>query len=192
MNENHLTLLASDDWRDALRDLVFPFAFDGGSPTDLGEDALEVGPGPGLTTDLLAEQLPRLTAIELDPALADALAARTDPARVTVVQGDATAMPFEDGRFSGAVSLTMLHHIPDAAGQDRLFAEVYRVLRPAGVFITSDSVASDDLEAFHEGDIYNPVDPATLEVRLRHAGFGHVEVRVVPDRAWAARASKRA
>lgn len=190
MNENHLTLLASDDWRDVLRDLVLPFAFDGGSAADLGDHALEIGPGPGLTTDLLAEHLPRLTAVELDPALADALAARTDPARVTVVQGDATAMPFEDGHFSGAASLTMLHHVPDAAGQDRLFGEAYRVLRPAGVFIASDSVASDDLEAFHQGDIYNPVDPATLEVRLRHAGFDHVEVRVVPDRAWAARASK--
>jgi SAM-dependent methyltransferase len=190
MNGKHLTLLASEDWRATLRDLVLPFAFDGGMPGDLGEDVLEVGPGPGLTSDLLLEQLARLTAIELDPALAHALTARTDPARLTVVQGDATSMPFESGRFTGAVSFTMLHHLPDAGGQDRLFTEVCRVLRQGGVFIASDSVASDELEAFHEDDIYNPIEPATLEARLLIAGFDHVEVRVVPDRAWAARAVK--
>ncbi|WP_347813331.1 hypothetical protein [Actinomadura sp. KC345] len=42
-----------------------------------------------MTTDILLAHVPRLTAIELDPALADALAARTDPARLTVVHGDA-------------------------------------------------------------------------------------------------------
>lgn len=190
MNENHLALLATEDWRNVLRDLVFPFAFKGGKPSDLGGDALEVGPGPGLTTDLLLEELPRLTAIELDPELADALSARTDPARLTVVHGDAAAMPFESGRFSGAASFTMLHHVPDAAGQDRLFTEVCRVLRPGGVFVASDSAASDELAAFHEGDIYNPVEPATLEARLLRAGFERVEVRVVPGRAWAVRAFK--
>ncbi|MFG2248210.1 class I SAM-dependent methyltransferase [Spirillospora sp. NPDC048823] len=192
MNKNHLALLATDDWRNVLRDLIFPFAFKGAEPSDLGDDAIEVGPGPGLTTDLLLARIQRLTAIELDADLADALSARTDPARVTVVHGDATAMPFEAGRFSGAACFTMLHHVPDAAGQDRLFTEVCRVLRPGGVFIASDSVANDELAAFHEDDIYNPVDPATLEARLYRAGFDRVGVRVVPDRAWAVRAFKPA
>ncbi|WP_347813330.1 hypothetical protein [Actinomadura sp. KC345] len=84
----------------------------------------------------------------------------------------------------------MLHHVPDAVDQDRLFTEVCRVLRPGGVFIATDGLASDDMEAFHDGDIYNPIEPATLETRLLEAGFDHVEVRVVPDRAWAARALK--
>ena len=47
-----------------------------------------------------------------------------------VVNADATSMPFETDRFSGAIGLTMLHHVPSAALQDRLFAEVARVLRP--------------------------------------------------------------
>lgn len=183
-----MTLLASDGWRDTLRDLLLPFAFGDVAPAALGDDVLEVGPGPGLTTDLLAAQLPRLTAVELDPALAATLSARVDPERVTVVHADATAMPFEDGRFSGATSFTMLHHVPDAAAQDRVFAEVRRVLRPGGLFVASDSVASDDLRAFHDGDTYNPVDPATLDARLHRAGFADVEVRVEPDRAWAVRA----
>jgi ubiquinone/menaquinone biosynthesis C-methylase UbiE len=50
-------------------------------------------------------------------------------ANVEVVNADATDLPFPDGRFSAALSFTMLHHIRLAA--DRLFAEVARVLRPA-------------------------------------------------------------
>ena len=52
MNHVHLELLRSDGWREVLRDLAFPFAFDGMAIADLGDDVLEVGPGPGLTTDL--------------------------------------------------------------------------------------------------------------------------------------------
>lgn len=188
MNQTHLDLLVSDDWRDVLRDLAIPFAFGGRSVEDLGADVLEVGPGPGLTTDLLGPQLDALTALELDAALAAELAARfADDPSVTVVPGDATAMPFEEGRFTGAYCLTVLHHVPDIAGQDRLFAEVSRVLRPGGLFVANDSRASDDLAALHVDDIYNPVDPDTLERRLGSAGFSEVEIRT-NEYAWAAHA----
>jgi hypothetical protein len=38
---------------------VIPWALDGLDP---GEDVLELGPGPGLTTDVLRERAARLTA----------------------------------------------------------------------------------------------------------------------------------
>lgn len=187
MNQAHLEMLASDDWRTLLRELAFPFAFEGMVVGDLGEDVLEVGPGPGLTTELLTAELPSLTAIEVDPSLAHALTGRLGGDGVTVVEGDATAMPFEDARFSGAVSFTMLHHVPSVEAQDRLFAEVRRVLRPGAVFVANDSVASADLEALHDDDVYNPVDPATLEDRLTAAGFARIQVRTNPF-AWAVQA----
>jgi 16S rRNA A1518/A1519 N6-dimethyltransferase RsmA/KsgA/DIM1 with predicted DNA glycosylase/AP lyase activity len=40
------------------------------SAGDLGDDILEVGPGPGLTTDLLRRRVGKLTAVEVDPILA--------------------------------------------------------------------------------------------------------------------------
>jgi SAM-dependent methyltransferase len=184
MNEAHLELLASDLWRDLLRDQILPWAL---GDTDLGDDVLEVGPGPGTTTDLLRERVGALTAVELDRDLAEGLTRRLAGTGVTVVQGDATALDFDDGRFSGAVSFTMLHHVPTAADQDRVFAEVARVLRPGGVFVANDSVASAELEALHDDDVYNPVDPATVGDRLRAAGFGEVEVRA-NDFAWSATA----
>lgn len=177
MNQAHLDLLASDDWRQVLQDMIVPYAFDARSPADLGDDVLEVGPGPGLTTDLLSPQVPAFTAVELDPALASALRGRyVDTPSVTVVEGDATAMPFEEEQFSGAVSFTMLHHVPTPELQDALFAEVRRVLRPGGLFIGSDSVASPELADLHVDDVYNPVDPAGLQDRLEIAGFVDVAV----------------
>jgi SAM-dependent methyltransferase len=140
-----------------------------------------------MTTDLLRAGLPRLTAVELDDHLAGALASRLADTNVDVVRADATTMPFEDGRFTGAVSFTMLHHVPTAQLQDRLFAEVARVVRPGGVFVASDSVASDDLAALRHDDVYNPVDPDTLEDRLTASGFRSVDVWS-NDFGWAAHA----
>lgn len=190
MNDAHLQLLASDEWRDILQSLVLPFAFESLAVADLGHEVLEIGPGPGMTTDLLCGHVAALTAIELDADLASALADRyRDTPDVDVVPGDATAMPFEDARFSGAVSLTMLHHIPDAADQDRMFAEVCRVLAPGGLFVASDSMASDELAALHTDDVYNPVDPTGAEERLLGAGFRDVTVRW-NEFGWAAQARR--
>jgi SAM-dependent methyltransferase len=186
MNETHLKLLRTDGWRDVLRDLAFPFAFDGMAIADLGDDVLEVGPGPGLATELLRPELVSLTVLELDPALAAELESRLG-GDVTVVEGDATDMPFDDARFSGVASFTVLHHVPTVEAQDLVFAEVRRVLRPGGLFVANDSVASDDLAALHIGDTYNPVEPDTLPERLRSAGFVDVEVRA-NDFAFAAQA----
>lgn len=106
-----------------------------------------------------------------------------------MVNADATDLPFEDGRFSGAVSFSMLHHVPTVELQDRLFAEGARVLAPGALFVASDSVASDDLADFHEGDVYHPVDPAGLEDRLLAAGFTDAEVRS-NEFGWAAHAHR--
>ncbi|MEY2568724.1 MAG: hypothetical protein QOE35_3253 [Actinomycetota bacterium] len=182
MNENHLAC-ASDEWRAAVRDFIIPWAVAGG---DLGDDVLEVGPGYGATTDVFREQVAGLTAVEIDPELAAALATRLAGTNVTVVEGDATALSFEPDRFTGATCFAMLHHVPSAGLQDRLFAEVARVVRPGGLFVASDSLPSDDLRAFHDGDTYVPVDPDSIGARLEQAGFTAVDVSV-NDFGWSAR-----
>jgi SAM-dependent methyltransferase len=126
---------------------------------------------------VLRTKIEHLTAVELDPDLAAALAARREGSNVEVIEADATALPLDDDRFSGAVSFTMLHHVPTAALQDRLFVELARVLAPGGVLVLSDSVASDDLRSFHDGDTYNPIDPDTLPARLERAGFTEIDVQ---------------
>ena len=183
MNKNH-EVCGSDEWRTAVRDFIIPWALGEG---DLGGDVLEVGPGYGATTDVFRERVPRLTAVELDPELATRLARRMEGTNVTVVEGDATALEFEADRFSGATCFSMLHHVPSEALQDRLFAEVARVVRPGGLFVASDSLPSEDLAAFHEGDTYMPLDPEGVLDRLERSGFAEIDVRV-NEFGWAARA----
>ena len=180
MNEAHAQLCSSAEWGDHLATVLVPWAL--GSPGidtgPLGDDVLEIGPGYGLVTDLLRERVPRLTLVEIDPALAAALRERLRDTTVEVIEADATAMPFAEGRFSAVASFTMLHHVPSVAGQDLVFAEAARVLRPGGVLVGTDSLDSPDFRTFHEDDVCVPIDPLTLTERLRAAGFREVDVEV--------------
>ena len=177
MNKLHLQLCSSDEWAESVKKWIIPSAVDG---VVLGDDVLEVGPGPGRTTDILRHMTARLTAVEIDPDLADALASRMAGTNVEVVQADATALPFPDGRFTAALSFTMLHHVPSIAEQDRLLAEVARVLRKGGVLAGVDSKDSPEFRGLHVDDICVPLDPATLADRLRNAGFAEAHVDVNP------------
>jgi len=74
---------------DALRDV------------DLGSDVIEIGPGPGLTTDVLRKQTDDLVAVAVDPDLAALLETRLRGTNVKVMRGDATAPT--SAQFSGHV-----------------------------------------------------------------------------------------
>lgn len=142
----------------------------------LGDRVLELGPGPGLTTELLLQRANSLTAIEVDPRLAESLGRRLSGSNVRIVVGDATELPFPDERFSAVVCFTMLHHVPSTGLQDRLFAQVCRVLEPGGVFVGSDSRQSWRMRMIHIGDTLVPIDPDTVSDRLELAGFEAVEI----------------
>jgi SAM-dependent methyltransferase len=175
MNQEHLRLCASAEWAVTVENDILPWALAG---WELGQDVLEIGPGPGLTTRVLATLVTRLTAVEVDPDLAAALQTRMHGSNVNVLHADATDLPFEAARFSGATCFTMLHHVPTPDLQDRLFAEVRRVLRPGGVLVGVDSLPSPEWWTLHEGDTCVPVDPDGLRARLERAGFGVVDVAV--------------
>jgi SAM-dependent methyltransferase len=173
MNRFHRWYCRTGHWRHAIQDQIVPWVLAG---VDLGDHALEVGPGPGLTTDVLAPRVEQLTALEIDPQLANRLKSRFAGNNVHVEQGDATAMPFGDGTFSAAVSFTMLHHVPSPALQDRLLREVRRVLRPGAPFAGSDSRPSIAFRLAHLADTMVLVDPDTFADRLDSAGFTGIEV----------------
>jgi SAM-dependent methyltransferase len=184
MNRDHMEYCASDDWRRVVHDTILPVAL---HDVELGDAALEIGPGPGFTTDILRTKTAHLTAVEIDEGLAAGLARRMAGANVEVVVGDATALEFPAGRFSGAASFHMLHHIEPDEAQDRVFAELARVLVPGATLVAADGIYSEGSAVFHEDDTYNPIDPAELEPRLRAAGFEDVRVRTY-DLGWVCRA----
>lgn len=78
---------------------------------------------------LLAASFPRAAhrvGVELSPAM---LAGAGDPEGVTLVCGDATRLPLRSGAFDLVVLHGGVHHVPD---RDRLYSEIFRVLRPGG------------------------------------------------------------
>jgi ubiquinone/menaquinone biosynthesis C-methylase UbiE len=176
MNNAHLVFCSSDEWAESCKKWIIPGAL---ANVQLGDDVLEIGPGPGRTTDILREMVAKLTAVEIDEMLASELAERLAGTNVEVVNADATSLPFPDGRFSAALSFTMLHHVPTVEEQNKLFAEAARVLRPGCVFAGVDSHDTPDFRKLHVDDICVPLDPATLEERLKAAGFA--DVRVDPN-----------
>ena len=171
MNRTHLEYLASSEWADALQTDLLPWLE---STIQLGDDVLEIGPGPGLTTDLLRHRVAAVTAVEIDADLAANLKVRLADTNVEVIWGDGTELPLPDDRFSAATCFAMLHHMPSEAAQDQLFGELHRVLRPGGSFVATDSLDTDRIRQAHIDDTFVPLDPATLESRLRAAGFADI------------------
>lgn len=180
MNAGHLEYCASEGWRRLVHETILPVALRG---VELGDEAIEIGPGPGFTTDILRHRTAHLTAVEIDEGLAASLGARMAGGNVDVVVGDASAMQFPADHFSGAASFHMLHHIAPAEVQDRVFAELARVMVPGARLVAADGTYSEGAAAFHEGDTYNPIDPSELRTRLGRAGFEDVVVRTY-DLGW--------
>ena len=90
MNGVHNIVCSSRWWQRRVEYELLPWGLSG---VELGDDVLEIGPGFGATTRQLAPALPRLTALELEPRYCERL--RRDLGdRVSVVQGDATRLPF--------------------------------------------------------------------------------------------------
>lgn len=184
MNRLHRWYCRTSHWNRTIEQII-PWALQGMS---LGDRVLELGPGPGLSTNSLRRRCRHLTCLEIDFELASKLNRRFPESDVTVLCGSATDAPFADGSFSNVVCFTMLHHLSSNLIQDQLFAEVYRILRPGGSFIGTDSMASVRMSVFHLFDTMVLVDPATLPARLHAAGFCDIEVETARPRfrfvAW--------
>lgn len=172
MNKTHAELLGTAEWAAFLHEEILSVVTQG---VDLGDDLLEIGPGPGAATEWLRHRVRRLVAVELEPEAADLLGARFAGTNVEAVAGDATALAYPDESFDTVGMFTMLHHVPTRGLQDAILAGA---LRPGGTLIGSDSLASDRLHRFHEGDTYNPVEPAAFLTRLQTIGFGEIMFEV--------------
>ncbi|HUE32380.1 MAG TPA: class I SAM-dependent methyltransferase [Mycobacterium sp.] len=174
MNLCHRLCCSSDRWAKEVENHALPMVL---ADVELGDNTLEIGPGYGAFLRVLVDRTPRLTAVEIDTPMAERLR-RLYGDRARIINGDGSDTGLPDKEFSSVVSFTMLHHVPTAELQDRLFAEAFRVLRPGGVFAGSDGVPSLMFRILHFRDTCNPVPPGTLPDRLRAAGFQDVDVKV--------------
>ena len=90
---------------------------------------LEIGTGTGYGVDIVAPAAD--TFVTIDKYRTEGL---TLPPNARFVQAEVPPLPFGDGEFDCVISFQVIEHIRD----DRRFvAEVWRVLRPGGIFIVT-------------------------------------------------------
>ena len=105
---------------------------------------LEVACGTGASTIAFAERCRAAVGLEIR---ADAMAqARLEAlarkiANASFVTGELERMPLADGAFTGAICRFSFHHF---VHPERVFAEMARVVAPAGWMVVSDMTASGD------------------------------------------------
>lgn len=95
---------------------------------------LDIGTGSGGLLAALADtDLPcELVGVDKSPAFV-AIAQQRLGTRATIIEGDATALPFPDQAFDLATNTLMMHHLPHGV-RHALVREVARVARSAYVF----------------------------------------------------------
>jgi len=133
------------------------------------ERVVDSGTGAGVLALALAPLVREVVGVDLVPELL-AAARATAPANATFVEGDATALPFEDASFDLAGSRRTLHHI---ARPELAVAELTRVTRPGGQIFVDDQIAPvDPLAALALDRFERARDPSharTLpDIDLRH------------------------
>jgi ubiquinone/menaquinone biosynthesis C-methylase UbiE len=146
------------------------------SGATLGEHVLELGSGPGAGTGELRRLASRVTSLEYSHAFALALAGRDIGANGGVLQGDAAALPFPEKSFSSAIAILMLHHLRSREQQEWAFREVFRALRPGGMFFVFEIEDGWLQRAIHRNSTFVPLRPADIPARLGTAGFSGVRV----------------
>jgi SAM-dependent methyltransferase len=160
-------------WRWVTRRQLLPWVLQG---SELGEHVLELGAGLGAATEELGRIAARVTSLEYDRAFAARLGARVNGSNSAVIQGDAVALPFPDRTLSSAIAILMLHHLRSNELQDRAFAEIWRVLRPGGVFLAFEIQDGWLHRVAHIRSTFVPVAPALALPRLTAAGFSSATV----------------
>jgi len=96
-----------------------------------GETLLDVATGTGNAALEAARRGARVTGLDLTPELLSIARQRADEEglQITLVEGDAQALPFADGSFDRVTSVFGAMFAPD---QERTAAELLRVCRPGG------------------------------------------------------------
>jgi SAM-dependent methyltransferase len=98
----------------------------------VGTRVLDLGCGPGVVCGLAAERGAMPTGADVSPGMV-AEARRRHPG-LAFVEGDAIALPFEEGAFDACVGGFVLNHLP---APDAAVAELARVVAPGGALALS-------------------------------------------------------
>lgn len=121
-----------------------------------GEDVLDVGSGAGMDTLVAAQMVGpsgSVTGIDMTPemvAKARGSVAEMGLDNVTIVEGSAEQLPFDDASFDVVISNGVIDLIPD---KDAVFSEITRVLRPGGRIQLADVTIQNPVSEESKRDI---------------------------------------
>jgi len=160
-----------------------------------GEDVLDIGAGPGFLACEMAAVVGESGSVQgIDPSASMlAIAAERErapgSAPIEFREGDALAMPFDDGAFDAAVSTQVYEYVADMPAA---LAEARRVLRPGGRLLVLDTDwdsivwRSSDRDRMRrvldvwDEHLVDPHLPARLRGLLTDAGFTIAQRTTIP------------
>lgn len=158
-----------------------------------GMHVLDIGCGSGGITLHIARTFGPAAITGFDVEEPVILAARRRAAeaglsdRARFVRGAPGPLPFEDQSFDLVFSKDAMVHIAD---KEAIFAEIFRVLRPGGIFAASDWLIGHDgepsaeMKAYiaAEGLSFGMASPARYRSAMEAAGF--IDIRTVNRNPW--------
>jgi len=173
MNRAEHLVCSSSLWRRFTGRQLLPWVL---ADESLGDHVLEIGAGSGAATAHLRQRVPRVTSLEYDRQSVRRLASQHRNAYGVAIQGDAARLPFASETFSSAIAILVLHHLKSQEAQDRVFTEVFRILRPGGVFLAFEIADSWFHRVGHFRSTFTPLVPGSAFARLNAAGFSRVAI----------------
>ncbi len=161
---------------------------------------LDVGSGLGGPARFMANRFGcRVTGIDLTPEFCEVARVLTTSlglqGKVTIEQGDATALPFADASFEGAYSMNVVMNIADKAG---FYGEMHRVLRPGAWLLLGEVAQGPNGSVDYPTPWARTADesflatPEETRAGLEAAGFTDLKVRDTSEETKAYGARMRA
>ena len=155
-------------------------------PTEIAE----LGCGGGRNIRALLRKYPAATVAALDYSEVSVEKARSvnrkglQAGRCRIIQGDVSHLPFENSAFDLVTAFETVYFWP---GPTESFREVYRTLRPGGIFLIaneSDGENSQDDKWLSVIDGMRIFNQTQLTTFLTEAGFSEVVVKRNTKKHW--------
>src|SRR5262245_29739390 len=169
---------------DRLRDELFSDRFHLAALAGLAQADWVVGDlgcGTGQVSAALAPFVTRIVAVDGSAAMVQAARKRLHAFdNIDLRRGELEALPLDDGRLDAAITMLVLHHVPEPG---RALAEIARVLKPGGRTLIVDMLPHDRENYRNQlGHVWLGFSETQIERLLAETGLEQIRiVALAPD-----------